>query len=212
MTVIMLAHTRNRVRTGAAAHCVPCSQRQSLRMQNTTRTAGIEISGAGVPEWQKTNKAVLATEKELRNWVDAFGKEAQKRSDSGTFGGLCMKGGPLQECLLPNEREAVKWIAVVWNPFAAEWNELVKKATTGVPWGEDSELRSYQKKLVELRKRFEELAVYRFVSIEPWSEDRGFLQAIKESTGVDVAGGLGNVGLIVAGVGGAIVLASLLKK
>lgn len=180
-------------------------------MQNTTRTAGIEIGGAGVAEWQKTNSAILATEKELRNWIDAYGKEAQKRADSGTFGGLCVKGGSLQECLLPNEREAVKWIAVTWNPFAAEWNKLVAKATTGVPWGEDSELRDYQKRLIEYRKRFEELAVYRFLPIPAWSEDRSLFQAVKESTGVDVAGGLGNIGLIAAGVG-AIAAIALLKK
>lgn len=209
---VMLVHTRNRVRTGAAPQCIPCHQRQSLRVQNKTRTAGIEVGGAGIAEWQKTDGAMVATRNELRNWVEAYKKEAQKRADSGTFGGLCMKGGLLQECLLPNEREALKWLALTWDPFYESWGNVTKNAITGVPWGDDDKLRGYQKQLVEHRKRFEELAVYRFLPIPAWSEDRGFFQAVKESTGVDVPGGFGNVGLIAAGVGSAIVLATLLRK
>jgi len=208
----MLAHSRNRVRTGVAAYCIPCSERQAARQSSVARTAGVEIGGAGIAEWQKTNKAIIQTDKELANWEDAYKKEAEKRRASGkTEGTLCTPTSPWTDCLYANEIESLKLITK-FRVWIVDWNKLVSNATTGVPWGEDTELRQYQRQLDDQRKKFEEIANYKFLPIPAWSEDRGFFQAVKESTGADIPNAFQNVGLVVAGVGGLVLLTSLLKK
>lgn len=206
-------------------------QRSAVRAPTHSRTrtgalfgVEIEVGGAGVPEWQKTENAFGATAKEINAWTKSIEKKLKARAKSSDFPD-CTKeyaeSSDISEvglCLTPEEMDANAYLRDTWNPMFAEWRKLTERAITGVPWGDDAELRITQGKIIRAREEFTRRSGYEFKNtLPPWSPDRGFFQAVKESTGVDVEGAakglLGNVPwssiALAAGVGlGAVILLS----
>lgn len=206
-------------------------QRSSVRAptHSSTRTGAlfgieIEVGGPGIPEWQKTENALGATAREIEAWSRSIEKKIKDRITDDAFPD-CDKAAAsskdadqLGACLTNEERDANNFLTETWNPLFREWRKLTEKAITGVPWGNDDELRVIQGRIIQARKEFTERSGYEFKNtLPPWSPDRGFLQAVKESTGVDIEktakGLLGNVPwssiALAAGVGlGAVILLS----
>lgn len=157
----------------------------------------VEIGGPGVPEWQKTENAFGATAKEIEEWSRSVEKQLPVRaeseddqwSDCDEDAAKSSDAVKLRSCLTPAENDANQFLSEVWNPLFRSWRELVARAKTGVPWGDDAELRKIQGQVIAARREFSERSGYKFKRELPaWSPDRGFFQAVKESTGVDIPG------------------------
>lgn len=157
----------------------------------------VEIGGAGVPEWQKTNRALIASNEEIEGWARSVEKTLPGRvesdedrwSDCDKDASKATKLKDLAPCLTSAENDTQQFLRDYWNPLVKEWNDLVARAKTGVPWGDDDELRKIQGRIVAARKEFSDRSGYQWKrTLPPWSPDRGFFQAIKESTGADIPG------------------------
>lgn len=182
-------------RRGYHAHVQRGAARSSKVRTGELFGLEVDIGGAGVPEWQKTNRALLVSNEEINAWSKSVEKKLADRAKSDDWPDCDEEASratdveSLAPCLTPAENDANQFLRDTWNPLVKEWNALVARAKTGVPWGEDAELRAFQGRIVAARREFSERSGYKWKRELPaWSPDRGFFEAIKQSTGVDVPG------------------------